>query len=82
MKVETEGCLKGITSHTERHRMSDNEVTIKEAARQLGVPYKTLYGYIIKHAVPTRNVGNYRFLQVEAARAVLPAHLQRARKAQ
>jgi hypothetical protein len=52
---------------------------LQTAARHLDVPYSTLRGWLAKSGVPTVRIGNYRFVDMDEARAVVDARHEKQR---
>ena len=58
--------------------MPDNPVTLREAAKELGVRPGRLHELITRYPIPTTRLGNSRFLNLNDARALVEAHPSRA----
>jgi hypothetical protein len=50
------------------------KLPLETAARQLGVPVSTFRAWVVASNVPTVRVGNYRFIGLEEAKAVIAKH--------
>lgn len=56
------------------------KLTLKAAAKACDTPYRTFYDWLVASGVPTTRIGNYKFVDLDSARAVVAQHANKKKQ--